>query len=197
MAPDPFFRINSQWVLKVADPFCSKNLPYLKGCDIVKKTLAMETVHFNLLLSNIQQDHRDGRDLASILGRLHEKESRSKERLIQGIKQMIIKRLGSSSPDFISRLDTPVSRELSHASLLDKHEIYLNYLSEIIFYAVTKFSPKIGYEDFIAPGKNYEESCKFCSDFFREITAIKELFELEIKEVPEVKIGYAQMFYKP
>ena len=157
----------------------------------------METVHFNFLLSNIKEEHQDQRNLASIFERLRERESRSKEILIQGIKQMIIERLGSSSPDFISRLESKISKKHSWASFLDKHETYLNYLSEVIFYAVTKFSPKIGYEDFIAPGKNYEESCKFCSDFFREITAIKELFELEIKEVPEVKIGYAQMFYKP
>jgi hypothetical protein len=75
-------------------------------------------------------------------------------------------------------LNAAVSQEVSWASFLPKEKTYLEYLSEVIFYAVTEFSPRLGYEQFIVPGKDYNESCEIRHKFARDLIVVKGMFGL-------------------
>jgi hypothetical protein len=111
---------------------------------------------------------------------------------------------GNCSREFVEELREKVSEKIRSANGYNSTiTCSLDYLTNVICLALTKHSfascendGTLGFESFIAPGETYEESGDFCSKFFKDFIVLKEMFGLEMKHCPEVKIGYAYSFYK-
>lgn len=144
--------------------------------------------HFNAVASNLAS-------LLALAERMEEQKDWAKNELLNSMKKEIAV---SCSTEFVGQMKTGVSRELKNLNLFGLGpKTNLDYLVEVMFMSLTSSSYVIGYQHFIAPGKNYEESCEFCGKFFEDFILVKRLFGLEAREVPEVKVGCAWEFYKP
>ena len=131
----------------------------------------------------------------SLANKMEDQKSFAKEELLSSMKREISARC---SKDFIAHMKKDVSNEIKNINLFRFGEkTNLDYLVEVIFIPLTSSSYVIGLQHFIAPGNSYEESCEFCGNFFRDFIQIKDLFGVEVRECPDVKIGYAVEFYKP
>lgn len=133
-------------------------------------------------------------DLLVITERIEKQKDFSGVELINCMKQEIE---SNCSTEFVALMKQEVSKELKNLNLFSGKKTNLDYLVEVIFQPLTKSPYVIGYQHFIAPGNTYEESGEFCNRFFRDFIKVKELFRVELREAPEVKVGYAMEFYLP
>lgn len=133
-------------------------------------------------------------DLLAITERIQKQKGFAEVELINCMKQEIASRC---STEFVAIMKQQVSKELKNLNLFSGEKTNLDYLVEVIFRSATNSHHVIGYQHFIAPGNTYEESGEFCNKFFRDFIKVKELFRVELREVPEVTVGYAMEFYLP
>jgi hypothetical protein len=130
--------------------------------------------------------------LLVITERIEKQKGFAEVELINCMKQEIASRC---STEFVAIMKQEVSEKLKSLNLFSGKKTNLDYLAEVIFRSLTNSPYIIGYQHFIAPGANYEASREFYNKFFKDFIKINELFDIELKEVPEVKVGYAIEFY--
>lgn len=122
-----------------------------------------------------------------------------KNELIRSIKQDINR---VCQPEFNWEMDRCPSTKVKKLSLFNfelktnfESKTNLDYLAEVIFFSLTDSKPIIGLEHFIIPRQNREEGCEFYNKFFEDFAKLKELFGVEIREVSDLRMGYAIEFY--
>ncbi|MDP3836679.1 MAG: hypothetical protein Q8Q67_01085 [bacterium] len=130
--------------------------------------------------------------LIVITERIEKQKGFAEVELINCMKQEITSRC---STEFVAIMKQEVSEKLKSLNLFSGKKTNLDYLAEVIFRSLTNSPYIIGYQHFIAPGANYEASREFYDKFFKDFIMINELFDIELKEVTGVKVGYAIEFY--
>lgn len=148
---------------------------------------------FTDYLNNYNDVSSNLKDLLVIIEKTEGQKKIAKDELIRSIKKDIKR---ACRPEFNWEMDCYPPAKIQKLSLFNfESKTNLDYLAEVIFSILTGDQPVIGLEHYIIPRQNYKEGREFYKKWFEDFVKITELFRVEMKGLPDVKVGYAIEFY--
>jgi hypothetical protein len=135
------------------------------------------------------QNKLDDEALIRVLNKREKDNNLIYNKLKQDIKEIIIQKCTAS---FHSALEIDISDDRKEF-IWGYEKTYLDYLSTIIFHALSNQKIHVNLQSFILPG-NYEEGNKLFMKYYKDFIYIENFFGINYRQATSVNIGFALEF---
>lgn len=118
------------------------------------------------------------------------------KKILNDLNRIIEETIVSSvSLDFLDELKKPVSKRLKNIlGLSAETESNLEYLRDVIYHRLARHPIPYGYNSFVAPGENYDQSSEFSNKYSEDFVKLEKAFGMQTMNDKSINIGYAQSF---